>query len=131
MAAIDISIALNSARLQAVVDFLALGSGDATLAIYSDTRPALGAAPPTPALVSIQLPEPAGTVSSGVLTLGTAAPAMAAESGVATWARIVNGNGDIALDCDVTATAGDGPVKLPSTSLYAGGYVNLISAVLS
>ncbi|MFZ6713028.1 hypothetical protein [Undibacterium sp. TC9W] len=42
-------------------------------------------------------------------------------TGQATWARVVNGNGDIAFDCDVTDTAGNGVIQLESTQLYAGG----------
>ena len=130
MAAPDISTALNDARLQAVVDFLALGSGDATLTLHSGTRPALGAAPPGPALAEIALLEPAGTVSAGVLTFATPPAVMVSITGTATWARLSNGAGTLAFDCDVTDTTGPGPIKLPSTALYAGGYVNIASSVL-
>lgn len=127
---LEISTELNNARLQSVVDFLAVGSPNATLKIYSGTRPAFGDAPTGDLLVSVPLVEPAGTVSAGVLTLTAPPEEIITTSGVATWARIANGNSVIAFDCDVTDEAGNGEIKMVSTTLFAGGYARIVGGVL-
>ena len=127
---LEITTALNDARLQAVVDFLAQGTTNATITIYSGDRPAIGETPTGAALVTIQLVEPAGTVSGGVLTLTSPPEEMVTTSGVATWARVANGNGVVAFDCDVSDEAGSGEITMQTTTLYAGGFARIVSGVL-
>ena len=127
---LEITTALNDARLQAVVDFLAQGTANATLTLYSGDRPAIGETPTGIALVSIPLVEPAGTVSGGVLTLTSPPEEMVTASGVATWARIMNGNGIVAFDCDVSDEAGSGEITMQTTTLYAGGFARIVAGVL-
>ena len=52
------------------------------------------------------------------------------STGVATWARLVNGNEVTALDLDCSGTDGSGGVKLASTNLYLGGDARMVSAIL-
>lgn len=127
---IEITTALNDARLQAVVDFLAQGTANATITIYSGDRPTIGATPTGIALVSIPLVEPAGTVSGGVLTITSPPEEMVTTSGVATWARVANGNGVVAFDCDVSDEAGTGEITMQPTTLYAGGFARIVAGVL-
>ena len=127
---ISISTALNEARLGGVLSYLNTGAGRARMRIYGNARPANGAAAGADALVELALDDPAGEVSGGVLLLTAADDALIALSGTATWARVVNGNGDFAFDCDVSGTAGTGDVRLSTTALYAGGLVRLVSATL-
>jgi hypothetical protein len=127
---VTISTAHNDARLTGTLTYLDTGSGYARVRIYSGTRPASGGTVTT-MLVEIALSKPSGVVSSGVLTLASTDLPLIANSGVATWARVVNGNGDYAFDCDVsTTTAGTGQVQLPDTTLLAGGTTQLASGVL-
>lgn len=129
---VTISVALNEARLGGTRDFLDTGSANARIRLYDGTRPANGGTA-TLLLVEIELDKPCGTVASGVLTLSSSDLPLVANSGVATWARIVNGNGDHAFDCDVADDGdppGTGQVVLPDTTLYAGGKTQLISGVL-
>jgi hypothetical protein len=42
----------------------------------------------------------------------------------------VNGNGSVAWDCDVSDLNGTGELRLPSTTLYAGGYTRIVSGLL-
>lgn len=127
---IEITTALNDARLQAVVDFLAQGTTNATITLYSGDRPAIGAAPSGTSLVVIPLVEPAGTVSGGVLTLTSPPEEMVTTSGVATWARVANGKGIVAFDCDVSDEAGSGEITMQTTTLYAGGFARIVAGVL-
>lgn len=128
---LSISTALNEARLEGTKTFLDTGAGFARIRVYDGTRPANGAAVTTQVLlVEIPLDKPCGSVAAGVLTLDANTLPLIGNSGDATWARIVNGNGDFAMDADVSLVAGAGDIKLEDTTLLAGGRAVLISGVL-
>lgn len=128
---ISITAALNTARLQAVADFLDIGTGSAAVRIYGGTRPATPADTPSSAmLVQISLTKPCGTVAANVLTLTPAANGLITETGTATWARVVNGDGATAFDCDAGEGAGAWEVQLVQAVLYAGGDCALQAATL-
>ncbi len=98
---ITITTAHNDARLGGTLAYLDTGTGNAAVRIYGGTRPATPADVPTSAmLVQVGLTKPAGSVAAGVLTLTQLEDGLIAETGIATWARVVNGNGDTAFDCD-------------------------------
>lgn len=132
---IEISTGLNEARLQATANYIDSGAGAGYFAIYGGTRAAnIATSPATPALVQIELTEPCGTVAAGVLSLTGADPAMVVNSGVATWARLFNGDGQPVLDCDcgLYSDPGDpGELRLSNLSLYAGAEVAIVSAALA
>jgi len=128
---IAISTALNEHRLQGVMAFLALGTDGARAEVYDGVRPVFGAAPVGELLVAILLADPVGAVAEGVLTLTPTAEVMITGTGQATWARIVNGDGLVAWDCDVSGLNGTGELRLPSTTLYAGGFTRIVSGVIA
>jgi len=128
---IAISPALNEFRLQGVIAFLALGSDAARAEIYDGLRPVFGAVPAGELLVAIVLREPIGTIAEGVLTLTPTDEVMITATGQATWARIVNGEGAVAWDCDVSDLNGIGELRLPSTTLYAGGFTRIVLGVIA
>jgi hypothetical protein len=127
---IEISAALNASRLNGVIAFLAIGAENAKVHLYDGARPVLGGTPAGTLLTSIVLVEPLGTVADGFLTLAPTPEAMILASGEATWARIVNGDGALAWDCDVSDLNGTGELRLASTTLYAGGYTRIVSGTL-
>lgn len=127
---IAISNALNDFRLNAVIAFLAVGAENARAELYDGARPPLGGTPIGKRLVSIVLMEPLGTVSDGLLTIAPTNEVMILNTGQASWARIVNGDGHIAWDCDVSDLNGAGELRLPSTTLFAGGYTRIVSGLL-
>jgi len=127
---IRISNPLNEARLQGVVAFLAAGSGAARVRVYGGVRPAFGGEPAGDLLAEIPLMKPAGTVADGLLALGATGEALIVNTGQATWARVVNGQGALAWDCDVSDLNGSGELRLASTTLYAGGFTRLVSGVI-
>jgi len=128
---IAISTALNEYRLQGVMAFLAQGIDGARAEIYDGVRPVFGAVPLGKLLVAIGLAEPIGTVAEGVLTLTPTKEVMITATGQATWARVVNGEGTVAWDCDVSDLNGTGELRLPSTTLYAGGFTRIVSGVIA
>ena len=127
-----ITPAHNEARLGGTLAFLDAGAAHAKLRIYKGTRPAdpQTAANPADLLVEITLTKPAGSVSGGQLALTQDEDGLITATGTASWARCINGAGVAAFDADCSDSAGAGDVKLPSTSLLAGGGCRLISAVL-
>jgi len=127
---IQISTELNEYRLNGVVAFLSGGAENARAPIYDGARPALGGEPVGNLLASIVLMEPIGTVENGLLTITATNEVMIGNTGLATWARIVNGNAALAWDCDVSDLNGTGELRLPSTTLYAGGYTRIVSGLL-
>lgn len=121
----------NAARLAGTLAFLDAGSHQARLRIYGGQRPATPAATPASAmLVEIALTKPAGSIAGGLLTITQQEDGLIARTGIATWARLVNGNDVTALDLDCSGADGNGDVKLASTSLYLGGDARLVSAIL-
>lgn len=118
-----------AAALQATLTALNSGTTGATIDLYATAQPAVGADPGGSPLATFTLPKPAGTISAGLLTLGTVEDALIASTGIAAWAR-VSANGVILFDCDVSDTTGTGTIRLVSTQLYAGGFARLSSGVL-
>lgn len=127
---IEISNALNGYRLQGVITFLALGTEQARAHVYAGPRPSFGAPPQGPLLASIVLAEPLGTVVDGVLEVAATNEALILTTGEATWARIVNGQGALAWDCDASDLEGASELRLPTTTLYAGGYTRILTGLL-
>lgn len=128
---IDITADLNEARLAGTLAFLDTGAGNAAIQIYGGARPgSVNNAPGSPMLVSIPLTKPAGLISGGLLSLTQQEDGLILTSGIATWARVVNGNGATAFDCDAGQGPGAWEVQLVQVQLFAGGGARLVSAVL-
>lgn len=131
MAALDQSNEFRESALLGRLNFLNTGAGAATVEIYPAPRAASVAdAPANPALVVFELDDPAGAVAAGVLTLLPTEAKLVLVSGDAVWARVRNGTGAVAMDMDCGDTTSTAPCKLSQLSLYEGGTVALVSAVL-
>ena len=128
---ITISAEHHAARLEGTRAFLDEGASPARVRIYSGMRPATPADTPASAmLVEVKLTKPCGSVIDGHLVLTPQENALIARTGVATWARIVNGAEITAMDLDCSALGGTGDIRLAQTQLYAGGYAQMASATL-
>lgn len=128
---VAITLEHNEARLAGTLAFLDAGPNPARLRIYGEGRPATPvAAPGSALLVEIRLTKPAGTIAGGLLTLTQQEDGLISATGVASWARLVNGNEVTALDLDCSGTDGSGDVKLASTNLYLGGDARMVLAIL-
>jgi len=124
---------LRTARAQKIIDAINAGAGPGTIKFYTATQPAKGAAITTQTLLgTLTFAEPAGSISNGVLTFDTIVDDSSADAdGLATWARVLDGDGAFVMDLTVTDNAGAGPIKMPSTQIYAGGILHVTSAVLT
>ncbi|MBV5297855.1 MAG: hypothetical protein JZU64_06850 [Rhodoferax sp.] len=126
-----ITTAHNNARLAGTVAYLDTGAANAAVRVYGGTRPATPADAPTSAmLVQVSLTKPCGTVTAGVLTLTQLEDGLITETGIATWARVVNSDGATAFDCDAGQGVGAWEAQLAQTALYAGGGARIASFTL-
>jgi hypothetical protein len=124
-------VSSRSAALTGRLAFLDTGTGNAGVRVYGGTRPATAADTPGSAmLVQVSLTKPCGVVADGLLTLTQLEDGLIGNSGIATWARVVNGDGATAFDCDCGEGAGAWEVQLAQAQLYAGGAARIVSAVL-
>jgi len=124
-------------RTSLAAELLALwdsGAGPCLLEFYTG---AILAGPATAITTQVKLgtltcSDPLGTASAGALTFGAITQDAAADnSGDATWARLVDGNGVARAVIDVTGLAGNGACKLNTVTIYAGGPIQVSSCVLT
>jgi hypothetical protein len=125
----------RNAALDNVRQNLDIGSGPATIAIYSGTQPADGdaALSGNTLLATLTMSDPAApAASAGVLTFSTITEDTGADAtGTATWARVRSSDGAQGFDCDVTATGGGGVIELNTVSIVAGGPVRITAFTFS
>lgn len=135
------SLAVISDRLQALTRQLDADPNlPGRMLVYDGTRPANGQAPDSASFMLGQLifPKPSlDSVTGTQLTLRNPATALVQVTGLATWARLVNGAGqhvadmDVGIDgdplADVVIRKGDGTPAV-STQLYAGGEFSVVLA---
>lgn len=134
---IEFSLAVISDRLQALTR--ALDSDPVMpgrLLVYSGTRPAQGAAPGAGSylLATLSFVRPSlDNVLQAVLTLRNPPTTLVQVSGLATWARMVNGAGQFVADmgAGITGSGAECIVAGASAQLFAGGELSVSLAKLS
>ena len=134
MAIITLSAEAAGDVLTAINDNLNLGSGPATIKLYTGTKPA----DPDTAITSqvllgtLTCSDPAGTVAGRTLTFGTVtADSSADATGTATWARLADSAGVAVIDIDITTTGGGGFGQMNTTSIVIGGPITAPSVVIT
>lgn len=134
---IAFSLAVISDRLQALTRALDSDPNlPGRLLVYSGDRPARGANAPASAflLATLSFYRPSlDNVLERVLTLRNPPTTLVSVSGLATWARMVNGAGQFVADMDVGATgsAAECVISAATSQLYAGGELSVSLAKLS
>lgn len=122
MATVTISAALAQAAGAAMATDIGSGS---TIKIYSGSKPATPETAATGTLL-VTIPVTGSfTATGGVLTASDPASANPAADGTAGYFRIATSGGTAKLDGTVTNTAGNGDLKLGSTTITTGVPVDL------
>jgi hypothetical protein len=132
MANIRIAAAARNAMLDALVARMNLGSGAATLKIYSGAQPANGdAAESGTLLATLTFSDPAAPgASAGVITFDAITEDSSADaSNTATWARVEDSDGNNVFDGDVNSAGA--LINLNTTSVVAGGPVRINSFTIT
>ena len=127
---IQITDDLRTARAIALLEFLDRGAGFAKIMVFTGPRAVLVTDIPPLAstmMVELILKKPSGSINQGFLLLEQAQSNMVMATGEPTWARVVNGEGVTAFDCDAggPAVLGTWELKMSQDVLYAGGYALL------
>ena len=114
-------------------DDLDAGSGPGTAKIYSGTMPATPETAATGTLLAeLVLAKPCGVVADKKLTFSAITQDLEANNtGVATYVRLADSDGNAVIDGDVTSTGGTGVLKLNVTLITALGPVFINSFELS
>ena len=130
-----VSQLLRQAYLRGVRDFfLDAKTSNAQVRIYSGVQPATpgGALTITEVLLAtLVLDKPSGAISGDELILVSSTVTLVTNTGTATWARVVDGDGNWGLDTNVggpgSVAANTAGIELDSVNLVAGGKVAMLS----
>jgi hypothetical protein len=132
MANIRVAVAARNAMLDALVARMNLGSGPATLKIYSGTQPANGDAAEAGTLLgTLTFSDPAApAASSGVITFSSITEDSSADAAAtATWARIEDSDGNNVFDGDVGESGN--MIVLNTAVIAAGGPIRITSFTIT
>lgn len=123
------SAARKTSRAELVTGWLDGGE----VRIYDGNRPAdADASISTQTLLTtLELDNPAGTVTENVFTAAAIAQAMVATSGNAAWARVVDSTGATIFDADVGLEGSGNLIEIDDVSLVAGAYCTVVSFTLT
>lgn len=114
-------------------ELLATWLAGGKLRLYDGTRPADAdtAISGQTLLVEFSLPNPAGTVTSGVFTGASLSPAMISVSGTPDFARVLDASNGTIFDADVGVSGSGSVIELNNLSLTSGGYCTITSFTLT
>lgn len=129
----DDFVAFAAARRQSRGELLASWLDGGRIDVLSGTRPATAdtAITTQTLLVSIALPDPAGTVSDGVWEADAIEAAMIVADGTAAWARLFDAADAVVADVDVGITNSDAALWLDNLSLVTGGLVTVTGLTIA
>lgn len=122
-----------TARRTSRGELLATWLAGGEIRLYDGTRPANAdtAISDQTLLVTFEIADPSGTVTSGVFTGANPASAMIAATGTVAWARVVDSSAGTIFDADVGLTSSGSVLELDSLSLASGAYCTITSFVLT
>lgn len=123
------TLLLQTAVANAVKTALSSGAGAKKLAVYSGAIPenAGEAVTAQVKLIEFAIDPATWTVVDGELIVPASAPVDAIATGVARWARFIDGNDEVVMDVDVTASGGNGFVRLTSALIISGVQHSVVS----
>jgi hypothetical protein len=127
MATLRLSTTARNAAAEAVTTLLDAGSGPGKIELRTGSMPATPQTAATGTLLAtVVLSDPqSGAASAGVDTITNPASVTGVADGTAGWARFLDSNNVVVMDCDVTATGGGGSITLSTTTVSTGVTVDL------
>lgn len=129
--ALGISEVLRNAQLDVLRLALDNAATPGYIEIWSDTRPATGAAPGVGCELLAQptLSKPCASSAAGgeLIFLSILDEEDAPAAGTATWARFKDGDGNFVCDGDVGVFASEAEIRLNSVTVSLGGIVRINS----
>lgn len=133
---VGFSVALRTARSQAIVDALDGGVGaNATIKLYGagSGRPATGAAVTDQTLIgTLTLSNPSGTVSNGVLTFDVITDDSSGDADEnIEWARFLDTDGTFVTDMGCGIAASGEAIIFNTLTARVGGVIQILSGSLT
>lgn len=125
---IKTSLAAGLVQLQALTNFLDQGSANATFIFYSDEKPEslAVAADEAAKLVILTLPKPCfKKLNLDSIELHQTDAGTVTKAGIATWARLFNGEGKVVADFEVGID-----ITLANPNLVVGSTLMMNSLIL-
>lgn len=125
-----LATSVRTARAQVIVNAIDAGAGAGVLKFYDGTRPATGAAITTHKLLVVSnFDTIAGTVTDGVITFNPIADSLVILSGIASWCRIEDSDGNFVVDLSCGLVSAE--IILDETTLIAGGLLKILSGSIT
>ena len=131
---LNFSTALRNARASAIISALDAGATPATIKLYSGTKPAItGAAITTQVLIgTCALSKPCAIAIEGVVMFAPIADdPIADNTGIISWARLLNGDGAFVADMNCGVTGSSAILIFNNLSVQAGGLISITSGSLT
>lgn len=119
----------KSSQMNLVEGWLSGGS----IKVYTTPRPATSdtAITTQTLLVTITLPDPAGTVTNGVFTSASISQATVTNTGSAVWCRVFDSSSNAIFDADVGVTSSGAFLETSNVTLTQGGYMTVANFTIS
>lgn len=123
---------LQTGVANAVKTALSAGAGAKKLQVYSGLIPETAGASITTQvkLVEFTIDPASWSVTDGELIVPASSAVNALATGVARWARFINGDDAVVMDVDVTAAGGNGFVRLTTTAVVAGAPCSMVQGLI-
>ena len=127
------SLGFSTARKTSRCELLAGWLDNGKVCVFSPPRPASPdiAISTQILLMTFEIPDPSGIVDNGVFTGSAIDDVLIAETGPATWARIMDSADDIIGDVDVGESGSGAFIILSSASLVEGAYCSVVSFTIA
>lgn len=129
-----LATAVRTALATAVLDALDAGSGPGYVEFYTGTKPAgPGTAITTQTkLGTLTLSDPAGAVTSGVLTFSAITQDTSADAdGTVTWARFYDSDAVAKADVSVGASGSGADIIMNTVTIVTGGPIQITSMTMT
>lgn len=130
-----LKVALRNSIGQLIVSAMDAGSGPGTIEFYDGAMPVGGPATAVGAQVLLGVlvcSDPSASVEDGIITFSAVTQDSAANAGgIASWARVKDSDGNAVADYDVTNEAGSGAIKVNTTTIFAGGPIQMVSFTIT
>ncbi len=127
--------ATRNAMLDAITVLMDAGAGDATIKLYTGTMPADAddALSGQTLLATLTFSGPAApAASAGVLTFSAITDDSSADAtGIATWARVEDSDGNNVFDVDVGTTGSGAGLELNTVNIVLAGPVSITAFTIT
>lgn len=127
----DLITELKILRLEQIRAAVDGGATEGEVWLYGGTPAATGAATVLPVQCVITLPRPCANVTAGVLKFPANLEGLRVDAEPLTWGRLVDGNGKVWADFDVSLMAGTGALRLNAVTGAVGSSVKILTGELS